>query len=127
MTSNRPYLVRAFYEWIVDNQFTPYILLSAEMAGVEVPKQFIENGKITLNISPSAVQDLRITNQIIEFSATFSGQPVFIFAPIKAVEAIYARENMRGVTFPETEVEDEGEPPPPPPVKAGKPKLTVVK
>lgn len=126
MTSTRPYLIRAFYEWIVDNLLTPYILVNAEMDNVEVPKQFVENGKIILNVSPKAVQRLRITNQVIEFDASFSGTVESIYVPIKAVEAIYARENGRGMVF-NVEEEEEDEPPPPPRSKSGKPKLTVVK
>lgn len=131
MISTRPYLLRAFYEWIVDNSLTPYILVNAEIEGVAVPKQFIEGGKIILNLSPNAVQALHITNQIVEFDASFSGDVQSLYVPIKAVEAIYARENGRGMVF-NTEEEDEetssdGEPPVPPRSKSGKPKLTVVK
>lgn len=128
MTSTRPYLIRAFYEWIIDNLLTPYVLINAEMEGVDIPSQFIEEGKIVLNISPNAVQQLHISNQVIEFDASFAGYAQHIYAPIKAIEAIYARENGRGMVF---SAEDEGdeEPPPPPPrkEKAGKPKLTVIK
>lgn len=128
MTSNRPYLIRALYEWIIDNQMTPYVLLDAEMSGVDVPRQYVEDGKIILNIAPGAVQSLKITNQIIEFNASFSGFPTQVYAPIKAVLAIYARENGRGMVFSqELDEEDEGEPPPPPRLKSGKPKLTVIK
>lgn len=125
MTSTRPYLIRAFYEWIVDNNLTPYILVDATMEGAEVPNQFIEDGKIILNIAPAAIQQLRITNQVVEFDASFGGQAQHIFAPIKAIEAIYAHENGRGMVFGEEEEEDE--PPPPPRAASGKPKLTVVK
>jgi len=129
MTSNRPYLLRAFYEWITDNHLTPYILVDAETPGVEVPKEFVEQGKIILNISQNAVQRLKITNQIVEFDASFSGNPVSIYVPIKSVLAIYARENGRGMVFTqETEEGEGGEPPTPPRVEKGKkPKLTVVK
>lgn len=127
MTSNRPYLIRALYEWILDNEFTPYVLIDAEIPGVEIPKQYVEDGKIVLNISPHAVQELRITNQVIEFSASFSGQPMFIYAPIKAVLAIYAHENGRGMIFGQEEEEGDDETLPPPRSKSGKPKLTIVK
>lgn len=126
MTSTRPYLIRAFYDWIEDNNFTPYILVDASFEGVEVPNQFVEDRKIILNISSDAIQQLRVTNQIIEFEASFSGQVQHIFVPIKAVEAIYAYENGRGMVF--SEEEEENEPPPPPRrSKTGKPKLTVLK
>lgn len=127
MTSTRPYLIRAFYEWIVDNNLTPYVLINATMEGVEIPTQFVEDGKIVLNVTPEAIQELRITNQIIEFEASFGGVPQHIFAPIKAVEAIYAHENGRGMVFGEEEEEDDTPPPPPRSSKSGKPKLTVVK
>lgn len=128
MTSNRPYLLRALYEWIIDNQLTPYILLDAEMQAVDVPKQYIKDGKILLNISPSAIQALKITNQIIQFNASFAEVPMQVYAPIKAVLAIYARENGRGMVFSEEEDNSESEPPlPPRRQNFGKPKLTVVK
>ena len=129
MTSNRPYLIRALYEWIVDNKHTPYILINAEIPGVEVPTAYVEGGKIVLNISPNAAQNLRITNQIIEFSASFSGRPTFIYAPVKAVLAIYARENGRGMEFNEEKDGDDSDDEPPPPRRqgGGKPKLTVIK
>lgn len=127
MTSTRPYLLRAFYEWIVDNLLTPYILVNAEMEGVDVPKKAIKDGKIIFNISPTAIQCLHITNQVVEFDASFSGVAQSIYIPIKAVEAIYAQENGRGMVFSLEEEDDAGEPPPPPRTKSGKPKLSVVK
>lgn len=128
MTSNRPYLVRALYEWIIDNQMTPYILLDAEVDGVDVPRQYVEDGKIILNISSNAIQALKVTNQIIEFNASFSGFPMQVYAPIKAVLAIYAKENGRGMVFSQDDSEGEGEPPlPPRRAKSGKPKLIVIK
>jgi stringent starvation protein B len=103
------------------------VLINAEMEGVEVPKQYIEGGKIIFNISPQAIQALEISNQVIEFDASFSGEAMHIFAPIKSIEAIYARENGRGMVF--NQEEDEGEPPTSPTrqTKSGKPKLTVIK
>lgn len=128
MTSTRPYLIRAFYEWIVDNLLTPYILVNAEVDGVIVPQNAIKDGKIIFNISSNAIQALHITNQIVEFDASFSGVAQSIYIPIKAIEAIYAQENGRGMVFNmEEEEEDAGEPPPPPRTKSGKPKLSVVK
>lgn len=123
MTSNKPYILRALYEWIKDNQMTPYVLLDAEMKEVEVPHQYVEDGKIILNIATSAVQSLVINNQSIEFSASFSGIPTHVYAPIKAVLAIYARENGRGMVFSqELDEEDDGDK-----VVSRKPKLTVIK
>ena len=99
MTPTRPYLLRAFYEWIVDNEMTPQILVNAEMDNVDVPMEFVEEGKIVLNVSMSATQGLEITNQAVTFSARFSGKPTSIYLPIEAVLAIYARENGQGSAF----------------------------
>ena len=133
MTSTRPYLIRALYEWIVDNQLTPYIVINAEETGVQVPKQYVEAGRIVLNISPAAAQGLQIGNEWVEFNARFSGVARLVTAPIQAVMAIYARENGRGMVFGEEEEEDDnnGTPPPSPSSNSNgphkKPKLTIVK
>lgn len=129
MTSNRSYLLRAFYDWIVDNHLTPYILLDAELPHVEVPKQCIKDGKITLNISSDAVLNLKIDIQAVEFEASFNGQSMLIYAPIQAVLAIYSRENGQGMVFTEEENNEEGgSTTPPPRVRRGaKPKLSIVK
>ncbi len=126
MTTSRPYLIRAIYEWIVDNNLTPYLLVNAKIDGVVVPEHFIENGKIILNVNPSAVVGLEMGNEQIHFSARFSGQSMDLFVPIQAVLAVYARENGRGMVFNE---EDEGVPPTPPDVKPEKnrPGLKLVK
>lgn len=126
MTPARPYLLRALYEWITDNHLTPYIVVNADIPGVDVPQEYIENGKIIFNISKSAVQDLQITNQVLEFHATFSGVPMEIFAPVKAIEAIYAQENNRGMAFSPEEDEDETPLPPRKKEKSGKPNLKIV-
>jgi len=116
------------YEWIIDNQLTPYVLLDAEMQDVDVPTQYVKDGKILLNVSPSAIQALKITNQIIQFNASFAEVPTEVYAPIKAVLAIYARENGRGMVFSEEEESMEADPPlPPRRQNSGKPKLTVIK
>lgn len=128
MTSNRSYLLRAFYDWIIDNQLTPYILLDAELPHVEVPKQCIKDGKITLNISTDAILNLKIDTQAIQFEASFNGQSMLIYAPIQAVLAIYTRENGQGMVFTEEASGDEGGNPTPPRVRPGtKPKLSIVK
>ncbi len=103
MTSNRPYLVRALNEWILDNQLTPFLLVDASVKGVEVPEQHIKDGKIILNITPSAVQEIAFENEWIYFSARFGGRPFMINIPISAVLAIYAKENGRGIMFTEEE------------------------
>lgn len=100
MLSNKPYLVRAFYEWIVDSACTPFVVINAIFPHCKVPQQHIdENGQITLNIAPDAVRDLKMTNEFIEFRASFSGVVHFVTAPIKAVLAVYAQENGQGMFF----------------------------
>lgn len=100
MLSNKPYLVRAFYEWIVDSACTPFIIVNAIYPHCKVPQQHIdENGQITLNVAPGAVRDLKIGNEFIEFRASFSGIVHLISAPIKAVLAVYAQENGQGMFF----------------------------
>lgn len=99
MLSNKPYLVRAFYEWIVDSGCTPYLMLDAEMPQVEVPLQYVEEGRIVLNVAPKAVPDLQIDNDALYFTARFSGLQQRVYAPISAVLAIYAMENGQGMVF----------------------------
>ncbi len=108
MTSNRPYLIRALYEWLIDNSLTPHLLVDAEHENVEVPQQFVEDGRIVLNINPSAVIDLRLDNDMISFNARFGGKETDVFVPPLAVMGIYARENGRGMLFPD-EPTDESE------------------
>ena len=129
MNSSRPYLIRALYEWIVDNNMTPYLLVSAMDEGVRVPEQFIEDGKIVLNTSPNATQELILGNQFIEFSARFSGAEMMVSVPTMSVLAIYARENGQGMMFAEEEGGDEPSPigPGDAPVQSKKPTLTIVK
>jgi stringent starvation protein B len=130
MTSNRPYLIRALYEWLVDNNLTPHLLVEANANDVTVPTQFIEDGKIVLNIGPAAVRHLEMGNERICFEARFGGSPMQVAFPPAAVLGIYARENGRGMLFPEEQAEasgsasdDEPEPPTPP----VRPSLKVVK
>jgi stringent starvation protein B len=99
MLSSRPYLARALYEWLLDNDHTPYIVVDAEREGVQVPGQFVQNGQIVLNISPSAVRDLLISNEAITFNARFGGQPMQVIVPSEALIALYARENGVGMVF----------------------------
>jgi stringent starvation protein B len=127
MTSSRPYLIRALYQWIVDNGVTPYILVDAVCEGVSVPSQYIQDNKIVLNIAPMAVRGLTLGDDEITFNARFSGQPTDIFVPTEAVLAIYARENGQGMMF-----SDEPQSPEPPDGDgggdpSGKPNLRVVK
>ena len=99
MTSSRPYLIRALYQWIVDNGVTPYVLVDALVQGVDVPQQHIQDNKIVLNIAPMAVEGLTLGDDAISFSARFSGKSVNLLVPIEAVLAIYARENGQGMMF----------------------------
>ncbi|MEO5342426.1 MAG: ClpXP protease specificity-enhancing factor [Gammaproteobacteria bacterium SHHR-1] len=126
MSSSRPYFIRAIYEWLVDNNMTPHLLVNADARGVEVPVQYVEDGQVVLNIGPGAVKFLQMDNRAITFNARFGGLPTDIRVPPHAVMGIYARENGRGMLFPEDEefAEDEGPEEPPPPKR---PKLRVVK
>ncbi|MFN6264262.1 MAG: ClpXP protease specificity-enhancing factor, partial [Chromatiaceae bacterium] len=99
MTPNRPYLLRAFYEWIVDNNCTPYLVVDATMPGVKVPLQHVKDGQIVLNISPGAIGNLLLGNDAVTFNARFSGNPFALYIPQRSVLAIYARENGAGTMF----------------------------
>jgi stringent starvation protein B len=134
MTPNQPYLLRAFYDWIVDNNLTPYIVVDAHYPGAQVPQEYIQDGQIVLNISPSSTGHLQMGLDEVNFEARFGGVPRKIDIPCPAVLAIYAKENGAGTVFTieenmEPNIEDEGpEPTPEPPKpKKGRPTLTVVK
>ena len=99
MTPNRPYLLRAFYEWIVDNNCTPYLVVDATMPGVKVPLQHVKDGQIVLNIAAHAVQQLHIDHDVIQFNARFGGVSQLVYAPMRAVMGLYARENGQGLFF----------------------------
>jgi stringent starvation protein B len=111
MTSNRPYLIRALYEWILDNDCTPYLVVSTEGTGAQVPEAYVENGRIVLNVAPQAVRNLDIDNEYLSFDGRFGGQPHRVVAPVGAVMAIYAKETGQGTVF---EVEVTEDPPPSP-------------
>jgi len=130
MTSNRPYLIRALYEWLVDNDLTPYLLVDANRDSVHVPTRYVEEGRIVLNVSPSAVRDLSLGNDLVAFEARFGGSAFAISLPPEAVLGVYARENGKGMLFPEEGAQDEPDPPTPDtpaPPPTGKPSLKVVK
>lgn len=110
MTSTRPYLLRALYEWIIDNGLTPHVVVDAMADQVEVPQQFVEDGKIVLNMTPNAVRDMDIGNEFLSFSTRFAGKPQHILAPISAVLAIYAKESGEGMTFREEQSNEKLEP-----------------
>ncbi|PWK92195.1 ClpXP protease specificity-enhancing factor [Fulvimonas soli] len=114
MTPNRPYLLRAIYDWISDNNLTPYLLVDAGVEGVQVPPQAVRNGQVVLNLAMRAVANLDLGNEWISFQARFSGVSHNIRIPVRAVLALYAQENGQGMMFP---AEDDGTPPssPPPP------------
>ncbi|MDC5141489.1 ClpXP protease specificity-enhancing factor [Acinetobacter baumannii] len=99
LTPTRPYLARAIYEWICDNQLTPYLLVDATQPHTDVPQQFVKDGQIVLNIVPHAVHQLLISNDAITFSARFGSVSKDIYVPIQAVLGIYARENGQGLFF----------------------------
>ena len=109
MTSNRPYLLRAIYDWISDNNLTPYMLVDATRSGVRVPAHVIKNGQVVLNLAMRAVANLDLGNEWISFQARFSGVSHSIQIPIPAVLALYAQENGQGMMFPAEE--EGGEPP----------------
>lgn len=99
MTPRRPYLLRAFYDWLVDNDLTPHLVVDATLPGVKVPMEFVSDGQIVLNVAPRAVGNLELGNEAISFSARFSGRPHSVIVPLYAAMAIYARENGAGTMF----------------------------
>ena len=111
MSSSRPYLVRALYDWIVDNQCTPYLLVNGLHDGVFVPQDHVNpDGQIVLNISPSAVSNFSMEGCELSFSARFGGVPTDIAVPYAAIMGVYAKENQQGMIF---DIEPEPENPPP--------------
>lgn len=142
MNSSRPYLVRALYEWIVDNDCTPHILVNAEYRAVQVPQGFATDGQIVLNVSPNAVRHLHMDNEAVSFEGRFGGVAHTLYVPVGAIVGIYARENGQGMVFdPEVpglddelglddDQQAEDDQPPPsdqPPRPSGRPSLKVVK
>ena len=98
-TSNKPYLFQAIYQWILDNDATPHILVDANWPLVSVPQQFVQQGKIILNAAPEAINNWYSDNEAVSFSARFAGQAQDIYLPIASILAIYAQENNLGMTF----------------------------
>lgn len=101
MTSSKPYLIRAIYEWILDNQMTPHLVVDARYPNTLVPMEFVDDGRIVLNIAPGAVRELLIGNDWIQFNARFSGAARDVMVPCEAVIGIFTRENGQGMVFPE--------------------------
>jgi stringent starvation protein B len=111
-TSTRPYLIRALYDWCTDNGFTPYVAVLVDET-VQVPREYVKNGEIVLNISFDATSSLKLGNDFIEFRARFAGTAREIMVPVSRVIAIYARENGQGMAFPvpvSTGAEEESSP-----------------
>jgi stringent starvation protein B len=127
MTSTRPYLLRAMHEWMLDNGLTPQIVVDASGESVQVPKEFVEDGRVVLNVSPSAVRELSLGNDEVAFMARFGGRPYRICVETARVMAIVARENGAGLSFPSEERDGDGEPPPDVPPDGPRPRLKVVK
>jgi stringent starvation protein B len=98
-TSTRPYLIRALYDWCTDNGLTPYVAVLVDDT-VQVPREYVKNGEIVLNISFDATSSLKLGNEFIEFKARFAGSAREIMVPVNRVIAIYARENGQGMAFP---------------------------
>ena len=157
LTARRPYLLRAYYDWLLDNELTPHLVVDINLPGVEVPLEFARDGQIVLNIAPRAVGNLELGNEFVSFNARFGGVPRQVFVPLAAVMALYARENGAGTMFePEPQYdeveldadhesshepkmsviegdgevnhsESDGDDNEPPPPKGGRPALRVVK
>lgn len=138
MKPRRPYLLRAMHEWISDSGCTPHVVVDATVAGVEVPQQYVKDGKIVLNISGSATAQLVLGNDGISFNGRFGGASMSVRIPVEAVLAVYARETGQGMVFAEEAPTPGGEPPSGPTGPSGssgsdakpgtaRPKLTVVK
>jgi stringent starvation protein B len=124
-TSRRPYLIRAMHEWMSANSQTPHLVVDAGINGAEVPKAYVREGRITLNVGWQATQGLKLGNDWIEFSARFGGVAQQVRIPVAAVLGIYARETGQGMLF-----QDDGDSPPPvpgPDDTGSRPKLRVVK
>lgn len=120
--SRRPYLIRAVYDWAIDNGCTPHMLVAADYPGVVVPQEFVQENRITLNIAPMAVQGLNLEIEPIWFSARFSGRSFEVLVPSGAVLAVFARENGEGIVFGEVEPSSgETVAPPEPPKPPSKP------
>jgi stringent starvation protein B len=131
--SRRPYLLRAMHEWMSDSGFTPHIIVTADAPGAEVPRAYVKDGKIVLNVSHSATQRLQLANDWVEFEARFAGVIHHVRLPVSAVVGIYARETGEGMVFSEQDLGPEPPNKPSPSEEGGsagaskRPQLTVVK
>lgn len=131
MSARRPYMLRAVYEWLVDNQLTPHLVVDADQPDCQVPREFVQDGQIVLNIAPGAIGNLQLLNDRVEFNARFSGKSQHVYVPMIAVSALYARENGAGTIFEDEPQLEYSAPEPPEPPKPGggkkRPSLKVVK
>lgn len=127
MTSNRPYLLRALYEWISDNGLTPYLLVDATSEHVRVPPGAAKDGRIVLNIAARAVSQFEITNEHVRFLARFGGVSQSVHVPMASVLAVYAQENGQGMMFSADNAPTEPPPEPPPEEAPKRPHLRVIK
>lgn len=130
MTPSKPYLIRALYDWIVDNGCTPHLLVETKDDRVRVPSQYVKDGAIVLNIAPSAVRDLVLGNDAISFTARFGGVAHEVYFPVGAARMIYARENGQGMSLPVEPGDGESPDPdqgPPTPSGGQRPQLRRVK
>lgn len=139
MSTSRPYLLRALYQWLVDNDCTPHLLVHVDYPEVKVPAGYAKDGQIVLNVSPNAVRYLEMENAAVSFEGRFGGVPQRLYLPIGSILAIYARENGQGMVFeleqpelfdaPEVAFEEDSDPDdtPEPPRPSGRPSLKVVK
>lgn len=110
LSPRRPYLLRAFYEWLLDNQLTPHLVVDITLPGVQVPMEYARDGQIVLNIAPRAVGNLELANDEVRFNARFGGVPRQVNVPMAAVLAVYARENGAGTMFePEAGYDEDAE------------------
>jgi len=123
VNSSRPYLIRAIYQWIVDNGCTPQILVDVQCEGVQVPMQFAANDQIVLNIAPAAVKNLELGDEWVRFNARFNAKPHDVIVPVQSIQAMMARENGVGMSFPT----DDYKSPPPKDEKPTRPSLKLVK
>lgn len=119
MSSHRPYLLRALYEWISDNEMTPHLLVDAGQPGVQVPPHTVKDGKVVLNIAARAVAALELANDAVRFTARFGGVSQPVSVPVSAILAIYARETGQGMALPEDSGPTAEDEPPTPPSEPG--------
>jgi len=115
LSSRRPYLLRAMHEWLTDNTQTPHLVVDAGVDGVQVPRQYVRDGKIVLNVSYEATSGLLLKNDWVSFGARFGGVAHEVRVPMRAILGIYSRESGQGMVFSDDDLPPPGETPPSPP------------